>query len=114
LSLPASHTSAVLQQPNSISSRLSPGFPIQRLYSGEHNAAWVRVRFSTAVRARRDFLAAEVKGLKGRTGSLAFAPKEHQVAKALRKRFFLFVVKNFAESPFHEMYQDPLGRQPSI
>jgi hypothetical protein len=114
LSLPASHTSAVLQQPNSISSRLSPGFPIQRLYSGEHNAAWVRVRFSTAVRARRDFLAAEVKGLKGRTGSLAFAPKEHQVAKALRKRFFLFVVKNFAESPFHEIYQDPLGRQPSI
>ena len=52
--------------------------------------------------------------MKGRTGSLAFVPKEHQVAKALRKRFFLFVVKNFAESPFHEIYQDPLGRQPSI
>jgi len=27
----------------------------------------------------------------------------------LKKRFFLFVVKNFKESPFHELYQDPLN-----
>jgi hypothetical protein len=59
--------------------------------------------------ARGDFLAVEVKGLKERTGTLAFTPKEHRVAKALSNRFFLFVVKNFAESPFHEIYQDPLG-----
>ena len=59
--------------------------------------------------AHGDFLAVEVKGLEGRTGGLAFTPKEHRVAKALSSRFFLFVVKNFAESPFHEIYQDPMG-----
>ncbi|SPF33876.1 conserved hypothetical protein [Candidatus Sulfopaludibacter sp. SbA4] len=59
--------------------------------------------------ARRNFLAVEVKGLKGRAGTLALTPKEHEVAAALNDRFFLFVVKNFGESPFHEIYQDPLG-----
>jgi hypothetical protein len=59
--------------------------------------------------ACEDFLAIEVKGLKERTGTLAFTPKEHEVAAALNNRFFLFVVKNFMESPFHEIYQDPLA-----
>jgi len=27
----------------------------------------------------------------------------------LGDRFFLFVVKNFRESPFHEIYQNPLS-----
>lgn len=55
-----------------------------------------------------DFLAVEVKGLRERTGSLSLTPKEHLVAAALKERFFLFVVKNFQESPFHEIYQNPL------
>jgi hypothetical protein len=59
--------------------------------------------------AREEFLAVEVKGLKERTGTLAFTPKEHEVAAALSNRFFLFVVKNFGESPFHEIYRDPLA-----
>jgi hypothetical protein len=42
-------------------------------------------------------------------GSLSLTPKEHAVATALRDRFFLFVVKNFHESPFHEIYQNPLS-----
>lgn len=58
--------------------------------------------------AHNDFLAVEVKGLKERTGSLAFTPKEYEVATALNERYFLFVVKNFGESPFHEIYQDPV------
>ena len=37
------------------------------------------------------------------------APKEHALATALGDRFFLFVVKNFHESPFHEIYQNPLS-----
>jgi hypothetical protein len=56
-----------------------------------------------------DFLAVEVKGLKGRQGSLSLTPKEHSVAMGLRDRFFLFVVKNFQESPFHEIFQNPLS-----
>lgn len=58
---------------------------------------------------RKDFLAVEVKGLKDRTGSLLLTPKEHEVANALAGRFYLFVVKNFREVPFHEIYQDPLS-----
>lgn len=58
--------------------------------------------------ADEDFLAVEVKGLKERTGTLSLTPKEYQVAAALTSRFFLFVVKNFRESPFHEIYRNPL------
>ena len=59
--------------------------------------------------ARKDFLAVEVKGLKERAGSLALTPKEYETASALTNRFFLFVVKNFQQSPFHEIYQNPLS-----
>jgi hypothetical protein len=57
----------------------------------------------------QDFLAVEVKGLKDRTGGLSLTPKEHEAATALKERFFLFVVKNFQESPFHEIFQSPLS-----
>jgi hypothetical protein len=56
-----------------------------------------------------DFLAVEVKGMKDRTGTLSLTPKEHGVAKELRERFFLFVVKNFREKPYHEIYPNPLS-----
>ena len=59
----------------------------------------------------KDFLAVEVKGLKDKTGSLSLTPKEYGVAAALTNRFFLFVVKNFRETPFHEIYSDPLAGQ---
>ena len=65
--------------------------------------------FRLRTEAHEDFLAVEVKGLRERTGSLLFTPKEHAVATALRERFFLFVVKNFHESPFHEIYRNPLS-----
>ena len=57
----------------------------------------------------KSFLAVEVKGLKERTGSLSLTPKEHEIAGAMANRFYLFVVKNFQESPFHEIYQNPLS-----
>jgi Domain of unknown function (DUF3883) len=56
-----------------------------------------------------DFLAVEVKGLNGITGTLSLTPKEHQIAMEMRNRFFLFVVRNFREAPFHEIFQDPLS-----
>jgi len=65
--------------------------------------------FRLSASARENFLAVEVKGLKERTGSLAMTPKEYETAYALTDRFFLFVVKNFQESPFHEIYQNPLS-----
>lgn len=65
--------------------------------------------FRLRTEKREDYIAVEVKGLRDRIGSLAMAPKEHALATALGDRFFLFVVKNFHESPFHEIYQNPLS-----
>jgi hypothetical protein len=55
------------------------------------------------------FYGIEVKGLSEPNGSIALTNKEHSVASILKDRFFLFVVKNFKEVPFHELYQDPLN-----
>jgi hypothetical protein len=57
------------------------------------------------------FYAVEVKGMNEPTGGITLTGKEHSVASLLRSRFFLFVVKNFRENPFHEVYQDPLDGQ---
>lgn len=57
----------------------------------------------------KDFLAVEVKGLHKRVGSLSLTPKEYELAKSLADRFFLVVVKFFCESPFHEIYRNPLA-----
>jgi len=65
--------------------------------------------FRLRTETQKDFLVVEVKGLKDRIGSLSLTPKEYDVAMTLRERFFLFVVKNFQESPFHEIFQDPLS-----
>ena len=54
------------------------------------------------------FLAVEVKGLTGLTGSVSMTPKEYEVAASLRDRFFLFVVRNFRETPSHTIFQNPL------
>ncbi len=58
---------------------------------------------------QQEFLAVEVKGLRERKGSLSLTAKEHEVAADLRDRFFLFVVKNFQDSPFHEIFPNPLS-----
>jgi hypothetical protein len=59
--------------------------------------------------SRRDFFAVEVKGLSDTTGSVSLTPKEFQVASVMTDRFFLFVVKNFRESPYHEIFRNPLS-----
>ncbi len=65
--------------------------------------------FRLEIEPSSDFLAVEVKGLNGATGTVSLTPKEHEIARALSDRFFLFVVRNFRESPFHEIFQNPLS-----
>lgn len=64
-----------------------------------------RLRAATSA----EFLAVEVKGLQSVSGTLSLTPKEYSVAGSLSDRFFLFVVKNFRESPVHDIYQNPLS-----
>lgn len=54
------------------------------------------------------FRAVEVKGLANQSGSVTLTDKEHDSAASLGDSFFLFVVKNFREKPFHEVHADPL------
>ncbi len=55
------------------------------------------------------FLAVEVKGMTNATGGIQLTSKEYMAAEILSDRFFLFVVRNFAEKPFHTIYQNPLS-----
>ena len=57
----------------------------------------------------KDFLGVEVKGLNDCKGTVTLTSKEYNVAQLLRKRYFLFVVKNFIKTPFHNFYQNPLN-----
>ena len=65
--------------------------------------------FRLTSKSGSDFLAVEVKGLQEKAGSLALTPKEYDVASAMTSRFYLFVVKNFRELPFHDIYRNPLS-----
>lgn len=58
---------------------------------------------------RDHFLAVEVKGMIGKTGGLAMTSKEYEVAASLKDRFFLFVARNFRETPSHSIFQDPVS-----
>jgi hypothetical protein len=55
------------------------------------------------------FLAVEVKGIRERVGSVLLTPREYQVAAKMKERFYLFVVKNFQEQPYHELYPNPVA-----
>jgi len=53
------------------------------------------------------FLAVEVKGLRAKFGQIQMTDLEFEVAKALRKRYYLVLVRNFAEEPFHTIVRSP-------
>lgn len=55
------------------------------------------------------FQAVEVKGMQDESGYLSLTEKEHACAVSLGERYFLFVVKNFREKPFHQIYMNPLA-----
>ena len=65
--------------------------------------------FDFKLASEQTFLGIEVKGLNEPSGSVMLTEKEHKVAAHLRERYFLFVVKNFKEKPFHDVYQNPLN-----
>jgi len=57
----------------------------------------------------KEFLGIEVKGLNNSSGNIALTNKEYSVAQLLRERYFLFIVKNFKEIPFHDYFGNPLN-----
>jgi len=55
------------------------------------------------------FLAVEVKGMASSTGTIMLTSKEHKTAQFLENRYYLFVVHNFIEKPYHTIHQNPLN-----
>ncbi|MES0491853.1 MAG: DUF3883 domain-containing protein [Leptospirales bacterium] len=58
---------------------------------------------------RKPFIAVEVKGLANKAGNIQLTAKEYQVARLLKNRFFLYIVHNFKEYPYHTVYKNPLN-----
>ncbi|MDX9978427.1 MAG: DUF3883 domain-containing protein [Lentisphaeria bacterium] len=54
------------------------------------------------------YLAVEVKGLRDTGGDILLTDKEYRTAARLRERYILFVVRGFAETPFHSVFRDPV------
>jgi hypothetical protein len=89
---------------------VKPNLPEFKGYTAENTTSLgCGYDFRLEAEARKDFFVVEVKGLNGVTGNLSLTPKEHEAATELADRFFLFVVKNFRESPFHVIFRNPLS-----
>lgn len=52
----------------------------------------------------------EVKGMNGKTGNVLLTEREYEMAYNLKDKYCLFVVRNFKDKPFHDLYFDPLNR----
>ncbi len=64
--------------------------------------------FKLVIEKKNQYFGVEVKGINELNGNVALTNKEHTVADLLKERYFMFVVKNFKEKPFHNIYQDPI------
>ena len=63
--------------------------------------------FKLAQPSGESFCAVEVKGLRARYGQIQLTELEHDMADALRERYYLVLVRNFAEKPFHTVINNP-------
>lgn len=56
-----------------------------------------------------EFLGVEVKGLKQRRGQIQLTEKEFKMAGKLERRFYLYVVTNFATAPIPRVIENPIN-----
>ncbi len=65
--------------------------------------------FKLATPSGNWFCAVEVKGLRARFGQIQLTELEHDMAEALSDRYYMVLVRNFVEQPFHTIVKDPLN-----
>jgi hypothetical protein len=63
--------------------------------------------FKLAPPSGESVFAVEVKGLRTRCGQIQLTELEHDMAAALRDRYYLVLVRNFVEEPFHTVIKNP-------
>lgn len=54
------------------------------------------------------FYAVEVKGMRSEKGGFSLTNKEYMVADSLREAYFIYIVKDFDETPYAVKYRNPL------
>jgi len=54
------------------------------------------------------YSAVEVKGVRDRFGQVQFTALEYEMADVLAEQYYLILVRNFAEQPFHSVFRNPL------
>jgi len=64
--------------------------------------------FKMTRESNNSFSAVEVKGMRNRAGLIQMTELEYFMAETLADQFFLVVVRNFAEKPFHSVFRNPL------
>ena len=64
--------------------------------------------FKLAQPGVESFCAVEVKGLRARCGQIQMTELEYDMADALRRRYYLVLIRNFVEEPFHTVINDPV------
>jgi hypothetical protein len=65
--------------------------------------------FDFKLSSNSNYYCVEVKGLNTNSGSIALTEKEFFVANEMRKKYCLFIVRNFVEKPNHQFFFDPLN-----
>lgn len=63
--------------------------------------------FKLAQPSGESFCAVEVKGLRTRYGQIQLTELEYDMADALREKYYLVLVRNFTEVPFHTVINNP-------
>ncbi len=63
--------------------------------------------FKLSTAENDSYCAVEVKGLRARFGQIQLTELEHEMAGALTNRYYLVLVRNFAEDPFHTIIRNP-------
>lgn len=60
--------------------------------------------FDYKLSSNSDFYCVEVKGLNTTSGGVQLTEKEFCIAKEMKSKYCLFIVKNFKEKPIHEFF----------
>lgn len=55
-----------------------------------------------------NYLAIEVKGLRSHSGQIQLTDLEYRVADKLESRYYLVLVRNFSDEPYHTVISNPL------
>lgn len=64
--------------------------------------------FDFKMNLNNDFVLVEVKGLQRNTGNFLLTEKEYNTAEKFKEKYCLYIVKNFHEKPYEDLFFNPI------